>query len=64
MLRYASPSLGKSIGVALSQYLETGDAKYGDIIKEAQNVVNAGVENFATVGEKAASVLATTSEGE
>lgn len=46
-----------AIGVALSQYIETLDPKFGDIIKEAQDVVARGAENFSAVGEKIAIVL-------
>ncbi|KGJ87965.1 hypothetical protein [Colwellia psychrerythraea] len=46
-----------AIGVALSQYLETGDAKFSNIIAEAQNVVTRGAENFSSVGEKIVTVL-------
>ncbi|WDD98049.1 MULTISPECIES: hypothetical protein [Thalassomonas] len=46
-----------AIGVALSQYIETGDDKFCNIIKEAQSVVTRGAENFSTVGEKIATVL-------
>lgn len=46
-----------AIGVALSQYLETGDAKFSNVIAEAQNVVTRGAENFSSVGEKIVTVL-------
>ncbi|SFD51732.1 hypothetical protein [Pseudoalteromonas denitrificans] len=46
-----------AIGVALSQYIETGDAKFSQIINEAQQVVTRGTENFSAVGEKIATVL-------
>lgn len=46
-----------AIGVALSQYIETGDDKFSAIIQEAQNVVSRGAENFSAVGEKIATVL-------
>lgn len=46
-----------AIGVALSQYIESGDPAFGDIIQEAQDVVTRGVENFGNVGEKIATVL-------
>jgi len=46
-----------AIGVALSQYLETGDVKYSNIIAEAQNVVSRGAENFSSVGDKISIVL-------
>ena len=46
-----------AIGVALSQYIETGDSKFSEIIQEAQQVVTRGTENFSAVGEKIAIVL-------
>lgn len=46
-----------AIGVALSQYIETGDAKFSGIIQEAQQVVTRGTDNFSAVGEKIISVL-------
>lgn len=46
-----------AIGVALSQYIESGDPKYGDIIQEAQEVVTRGADNFGVVGEKIATLL-------
>ncbi|OUS25021.1 hypothetical protein A9Q99_22505 [Gammaproteobacteria bacterium 45_16_T64] len=51
-----------AIGVALSQYIETGDTKFSDIIQEAQQVVTRGAENFSAVGEKIATVLHEKSE--
>jgi len=46
-----------AIGVALSQYIETGDEKFCNIIQEAQRVVTQGTENFGAVGDKIATVL-------
>ena len=46
-----------AIGVALAQYIETGDAKFGGIIAEAQQVVSRGTDNFSSVGEKISDVL-------
>lgn len=46
-----------AIGVALSQYIETGDAKFSGIIQEAQQVVTRGTDNFSAVGEKISNVL-------
>ncbi|AWB67498.1 hypothetical protein C2869_14085 [Saccharobesus litoralis] len=51
-----------AIGVALSQFIETGDTKFCDVIQEAQMVVTRGAENFSVVGEKATSVLHETTE--
>lgn len=46
-----------AIGVALSQFLETGDSKYVEAISTAQSIVSQGAENFSVVGEKIATVL-------
>ena len=46
-----------AIGVALSQYIETGDPKFGEMIAQAQNVVTAGTDNFARVGEKVTELM-------
>ena len=51
-----------AIGVALSQYIETGDSNFSTIIQEAQQVVTRGAENFSTVGEKIATVLHDSSD--
>jgi hypothetical protein len=44
-------------GVALSQYIETGDCKFSQIIHYAQDVVTRSTENFSSVGEQIATVL-------
>ena len=46
-----------AIGVALSQFIESGDPKFAQVIHEAQDVVTRGVDNFGSVGEKIAIVL-------
>ncbi len=46
-----------AIGVAMSQFLATGDPQYMDAIQQAQKVVEAGAENLKTIGQNAASVL-------
>jgi hypothetical protein len=51
-----------AIGVALSQFLETGDTKYVEAISAAQSIVSQGAENFSVVGEKIATVLHDTAE--
>lgn len=51
-----------AIGVALSQYIETGDDKFSSIIQEAQQVVTRGTENFSAVGDKVSSVLNDSAE--
>lgn len=46
-----------AIGVALSQYVLTGDPKYGEMIEQAQKIVSNGADNFEMVGTKVASVF-------
>lgn len=61
-LRNLNTLSSTAIGVALSQFIETGDPKFSAVIHEAQDVVTRGVENFGAVGEKVATVLQTPSE--
>ena len=56
-LRNISTISSTAIGVALAQLLATGDSKYADVIKEAQNALTFASEHFAGVGEKSAKVL-------
>lgn len=56
-LRNISTVTSTAIGVALAQLLATGDEKYVTVIDEAEKALESAVENFATVGEKAAKVL-------
>ncbi|WP_086933811.1 hypothetical protein [Agarilytica rhodophyticola] len=56
-LRNISTVTSTAIGVALAQLLATGDEKYIKVIDEAEKALASAVENFATVGEKAAKIL-------
>ena len=56
-LRNLNTLSSTAIGVALSQFIESGDPKFTEVIQEAQDVVTRGVENFGAVGEKIAIVL-------
>lgn len=51
-----------AIGVALSQYIETGDTKFSSIIHEAQQIVTRGTDNFSAVGDQINNVLHHQSE--
>lgn len=41
-----------AIGVALAQFIETGDPKYSSMIEEAQKVVTTGADQFGHVGQQ------------
>ncbi|MUK39197.1 hypothetical protein GNP82_16720 [Aliivibrio fischeri] len=41
-----------AIGVALSQFIETGDSKYLDGIDKAGEVVTQAINNFSEIGTK------------
>lgn len=56
-LRNISTITSTAMGVALAKLLATGDPKYSKVIKEAQQILENATEHFATVGEKAATVL-------
>jgi hypothetical protein len=56
-LRNISTIASTAIGVALAQLLATGEPKYADVIKEAQNALTFAAEHFADVGEKSAKVV-------
>lgn len=56
-LRNISTISSTAIGVALAKLLATGEPKYADVIKEAQNALTSATEHFATVGEDSAKVL-------
>ena len=46
-----------AIGVALSQYIESGDPKFKEVIENTQDLVSRGADNFGKVGEQIAIVL-------
>ena len=56
-LRNLNTISATAIGVALAQYIETGDAKYEEAIEYAQKISNTAAQNFMTVGANAADVL-------
>lgn len=56
-LRNMSTIATTAVGVAMAQYLATGDDKYAKVISQAQLVMQGATKDFANVGEAAASVL-------
>lgn len=56
-LRNISTIATTASGVAMAQYLATGDAKYTNVISEAQRMMQAATEDFHRIGGAAATVL-------
>jgi precorrin isomerase len=56
-LRNMNTIASTAIGVAMAQYLSTGDQKYMVVLTEAQSLLTAATQNFQAVGEAAAGVL-------
>lgn len=56
-LRNLSTLSTTAIGVALSNFIETGDPKYGEMISQAQGVVKTGVDNFSAVGQQVSNLF-------
>lgn len=46
-----------AMGVAMSQWLATGDPVYRDAMREANAILSGAAERFRTVGQNAAAVL-------
>jgi hypothetical protein len=44
-------------GVAMAQYLATGESKYKDVLEETQQMMKAATEDFGAIGVAAATVL-------
>ncbi|WP_204269559.1 hypothetical protein, partial [Citrobacter freundii] len=44
-------------GVAMAQYLATGDKKYADVLVQAQAMMKGATEDFSKIGSAAADVL-------
>jgi hypothetical protein len=57
-LRNISTVTATTISVALAQLLATGDPKYVMVIETAQTAMTNTIENYASVGEKSAKILA------
>ncbi len=56
-LRNVSTISTTALGVAMAQFIATGEPKYKDAIKEAQGLVSVAAKDFATIGAAASSVL-------
>lgn len=50
-----------AVGVAMSQYIETGSKEHKDAITQAQNLVTQAVSDFQKIGEAAAIVVSSFS---
>lgn len=56
-LRNVSTIGATAIGVAMAQYIETGNVEYRDVLKEAQGIVTRAAQDFKQIGETAAYIL-------
>lgn len=56
-LRNMNTIASTAIGVAMAQYISTGDDRYVAVLVEAQKLLTAANQNFSAVGEAAANVL-------
>jgi len=56
-LRNISTIATTAAGVAMAQYLATGEQKYADVLATAQAMVASATEDFSKIGTAAASVL-------
>ncbi|QHB71476.1 hypothetical protein [Stenotrophomonas sp. 364] len=56
-LRNVSTIATTAAGVAMAQYLATGDDKYAKVLTQAQTMMQGATEDFTRIGTAAASVL-------
>lgn len=56
-LRNISTIATTAVGVAMAQYLATGDQKYANAISKAQELMQGATDDYAKIGTAAASVL-------
>jgi hypothetical protein len=56
-LRNISTIATTAVGVAMAQYLATGEQKYADAIDKAQAVMQNATDDFTKIGTAAAQVL-------
>lgn len=56
-LRNISTIATTAVGVAMAQYLATGDQKYANAINKAQELMQGATEEYTKIGTAAASVL-------
>lgn len=56
-LRNVSTIATTAAGVAMAQYLATGDEKYARVLTQTQTMMQGATEDFTRVGSAAANVL-------
>lgn len=56
-LRNISTIATTAAGVALAQYLATGDESYGNVLKAAQSVMSNATTDFKSVGDAATHIM-------
>ncbi|MEG2805431.1 hypothetical protein [Stenotrophomonas sp.] len=56
-LRNVSTIATTAAGVAMAQYLATGDEKYAKVLNQAQSMMQGATDDFSRVGTAAATVL-------
>lgn len=56
-LRNLSSIGSTAIGVAMAQYLATGEDKYKEAIKSAQSIVTQATEDFSAIGQSASLIV-------
>ncbi|MDR3419514.1 MAG: hypothetical protein P4L83_25320 [Nevskia sp.] len=56
-LRNISTIATTAVGVAMAQYLATGEQKYADVLDKAQTVMKGATEDYGKIGAAAATVL-------
>ena len=56
-LRNVSTIATTAMGVAMAQFLATGEQKYADALTKAQGMVQGATEDYAKLGTAAAAVL-------
>jgi hypothetical protein len=56
-LRNISTIATTAVGVAMAQYLATGDPKYATVMQTAQSMMKEAAADYATIGTTSAAVL-------
>lgn len=56
-LRNISTIVTTAVGVAMAQYLATGEQKYANVVEKAQDVMEGAAEDYGKIGAAAATVL-------
>lgn len=57
-LRVTTATATTASGIALAQFLASGDARYLDVLSHAQAMVTKAIEDLGSVGDAATAVLA------